>query len=237
MTAVNSVRSAPAPSSSVAPWWHTAILIAILLALAVRGALFQSAPAGGASPPVNVLPVYLSLIVAEFGLVYFVSRGIRRSGTTIRDLIAGRWQTTSDVLGDALRGVALWGLWTGIAAGWERWLPVAGHARSIGQLLPHAPLEIAVWVVLSTVGGIAEEIVFRGYLQRQFGAWTGSRWIALALQAVVFGVSHGYQGMDACLRITAYGALFGAMALWRGNLRPGMIAHVWTDIASGIFRI
>jgi membrane protease YdiL (CAAX protease family) len=237
MTAVHSVRSAPAPSSAVAPWWHTAILIAILLALAVRGAVFQSAPPGGASPPANVLPLYLSLIIAELGLVYFVSRGIRRSGTAIQELIGGRWRTASDVTSDVLRALALWALWTGIAAGWERWLPVAGHARSIGQLLPHAPLEIAIWVVLSIVAGIAEEIVFRGYLQRQFGAWTGSRWLALALQAVVFGASHGYQGVDACLRITAYGALFGAMALWRKSLRPGMIAHAWTDIASGVFRI
>jgi len=98
-------------------------------------------------------------------------------------------------------------------------------------------VEIVVWIAVSLVGGVAEEIVFRGYFQRQFEALTQSRWVALALQAVLFGVSHGYQGVSACLKITVIGVLFGLLALWRRSLRPGMVAHVWTDIASGIFRI
>jgi hypothetical protein len=31
--------------------------------------------------------------------------------------------------------------------------------------------------------------------------------------------------------------MFGLLALWRGSLRPGMIAHSGTDILSGIFGI
>jgi len=34
----------------------------------------------------------------------------------------------------------------------------------------------------------------------------------LGLQAVLFGVSHGYQGLGPCLGITAYGLLFGLLA-------------------------
>ena len=85
--------------------------------------------------------------------------------------------------------------------------------------------------------GFCEEFVFRGYLQRQFTAWLGSPWIALSLQALLFGVSHGYQGFLACAHITLYGVLFGLLALWRRSLRPGMIAHAMTDILAGIFRI
>ena len=37
------------------------------------------------------------------------------------------------------------------------------------------------------------------------------------------------------LRLTAiYGALFTLLALWRKSLRPGMIAHAWTDIVGGL---
>jgi membrane protease YdiL (CAAX protease family) len=57
------------------------------------------------------------------------------------------------------------------------------------------------------------------------------------LQAILFGVTHGYQGARACLTITLYGLLMGVLANARGSLRPGMIAHAWTDIAAGIFRI
>ena len=132
--------------------------------------------------------------------------------------------------------LATWGLWTAIVYAWDR-VQGPGHAASVGTLLPHRPLEIVTWIALSITAGFAEELVFRGYLQRQFQAWTGSLGVAVALQAILFGVSHGYQGVRACARITLYGLLFGILAARRGSLRPGMIAHAWTDIASGVFRI
>jgi hypothetical protein len=53
----------------------------------------------------------------------------------------------------------------------------------------------------------------------------------------VVRISHGYQGLEACVKIAIYGTLFGLLALWRGSLRPGMMAHAGSDIMSGIFRI
>jgi membrane protease YdiL (CAAX protease family) len=102
-------------------------------------------------------------------------------------------------------------------------------------MLPAGVLEIALWIALSISAGVCEEVVFRGYFQNQFLALTGGRGIALVMQAALFGVSHGYQGMEACLKIALYGLLFGAIALWRKSLRPGIIAHAWTDIAAGLF--
>jgi hypothetical protein len=46
----------------------------------------------------------------------------------------------------------------------------------------------------------------------------------------VFGVGHFYEGIGAAARITLFGVLFGLLALWRKSLRPGMIAHAWSDI-------
>jgi hypothetical protein len=117
-----------------------------------------------------------------------------------------------------------------------RWLG-SGHAASIQTLLPRSAMEIFLWIAVSISAGICEELVFRGYLQRQFEAFTHSRWIALILQAALFGISHGYQGVEACMKIVAFGGLFGLIALYRGSLRPGMMAHAWTDIMSGIFGI
>jgi hypothetical protein len=42
--------------------------------------------------------------------------------------------------------------------------------------------------------------------------------------------------MEACVKIACFGALYGLVAIWRGSLRPGMMAHAWSDILSGIFR-
>jgi membrane protease YdiL (CAAX protease family) len=56
---------------------------------------------------------------------------------------------------------------------------------------------------------------------------------AVILQAILFGISHGYQGLRAIIMIILFGFLFGILALWRKSLRPGMILHAWSDIYAG----
>jgi membrane protease YdiL (CAAX protease family) len=110
----------------------------------------------------------------------------------------------------------------------------AGQAASISQMMPHGWVERALWVLLAASAGISEEFVFRGYLQRQLTAFTGRTTMGLLLQVSIFAVAHGYQGVRSCLVIAIYGALFTLLALWRKSLRPGMIAHAWTDIIGGL---
>jgi hypothetical protein len=185
----------------------------------------------------NVVPLYLSLIAMEWGLFFYVWKGgLRRSGTKLRDLIGGRWQSLRDVAMDATLALGIWTVWMILEKGWDHWFGPE-HAASIQTFLPRRGVEILLWVAVSVSAGICEEVVFRGYFQRQFEAFTGSKWIALFLQAVLFGISHGYQGAEACVKIAIFGALYGLLALWRGSLRPGIIAHAGSDILSGIFRI
>jgi membrane protease YdiL (CAAX protease family) len=104
-------------------------------------------------------------------------------------------------------------------------------------MLPQRAVELLLWIGVSISAGFCEELVFRGYFLKQFEAFAHSRWVALFLQAVLFGISHGYQGIEACVKIACYGALFGLLALWRRSLRPGMVAHAGSDILGGIFGI
>jgi membrane protease YdiL (CAAX protease family) len=224
----------------IAPRWHTVLFVALFLALTLGGAFFQrearSEPGRMLQHP-NVVPLYLSLIAMEWGLFFYVWKGgLRRSGTKLRDLIGGRWQSLRDVAIDATLALGIWTVWMMTEKGWEHWFGPE-HAASIQTFLPRRGVEILLWVAVSVSAGICEEVVFRGYFQRQFEAFTGSKWLALCLQAVLFGISHGYQGVQACVKIAIFGALFGLLALWRGSLRPGIIAHAGSDILSGIFRI
>ena len=148
------------------------------------------------------------------------------------DLIGRRWSGPWDVARDVALALGGWLAWIGIQSGWDRWLS-PGHARSIENLLPQGVVELGLWIALSISAGFCEELVFRGYLQRQFAALTGSRVIGLLLQAALFGVSHGYQGVAATVKITLFGIVYGSLALWRRSLRPGMIAHAWSDIWAG----
>jgi len=140
------------------------------------------------------------------------------------------------VLVDVGLTLGLWAGWTMVDLAWNRWFG-AGRAASIQTFLPQRALEILLWVGVSISAGFCEELVFRGYFQKQFETFTHSRWIALFLQAVLFGVAHGYQGLEACVKIACFGALYGLLAVWRGSLRPGMMAHAGGDILSGIFGI
>jgi membrane protease YdiL (CAAX protease family) len=236
------IESGIRPSSSkfLAPRWHTALLVALFLALTVSGALFQRqahAEPGTVPEHPNVLPLYLSLIVMEWGLFLYVWRsGLRRTGTKLRDLIGGRWRGPADIAVDAGLAAGLWAAWMIVEKGIDRLL-IPSQAASIQTFLPRRPGEILLWVGVCVSAGICEDVVFRGYFQKQFEAFTNSRWIALFLQAALFGISHGYQGLEACFKIAVYGAMFGLLALWRRSLRPGMIAHSGTDILSGIFGI
>jgi CAAX protease family protein len=239
MAAIAAPRIESSSPKLVAPWWHTTLLVALFLGSALGGAFFQrharSQPGGLQQHP-HLLPLYLSLIAMEWGLVYYVWNGLRRTGTKLSELIGGKWTGVKDVLVDAGLALGLWTTWKLVEAAWDRGLGT-GHAASIQTFLPQRALEILLWIGVSMSAGVCEELVFRGYFQRQFHAWTHSLWMAWVLQALLFGISHGYQGIDACVRIAVYGALFGLLALWRGSLRPGMMTHAGSDILSGIFRI
>ena len=223
------------PAQLVARPLHTAILVAVFLAIAAAGGIFQahgpSVGGAGATRP-DVVPLYASLLLLEWGLVYFVWRGIRRRGTRVRDLIGGRWAGPGDLARDAAVAALLWLLWLGIQRGFDLWFG-ADHARSVAPLLPRGFVEVPLWIALSLSAGFCEELVFRGYLQRQFGALARNRPAGVVLQAVLFGVGHAYEGLGAVAKIIAFGLLYGSVALWRRSLRPGMIAHAWSDIWSG----
>jgi membrane protease YdiL (CAAX protease family) len=224
----------PKRGGLVAPVWHTALLVSIFLGITIAGALFQrhAQSSGGAlQQHPNVVPLYLSLITVECLLVYGVWAGIRSRGVRLVDLIGGRWHGAKSVLIDVAVAIIVWILWLGIQAGVSRILP--NHANSVSTLLPQNPLEIVLWIGTSLSAGFCEEVAFRGYFQKQFEAMTGSAAAGVSLQAILFGISHGYQGLQAIVMIILFGFLFGILAFWRRSLRPGMILHAWSDIYAG----
>ena len=119
-------------------------------------------------------------------------------------------------------------------------LGVVGHLlrttpnQALRNMLPQRPLEIGIYLLLALTAGFCEEVIFRGYLQRQFGALTKSAAGGIVLQAIAFGAGHGYQGWRYMVVITVFGSMFGVLAYWRRSLRPGMIAHFVQDGVGGV---
>src|SRR5262249_37473884 len=188
-------------------------------------------PAPGSSGA-SALPIYLGAALLDWGVFYYVWAGASRSGTPFSRIVGGRWAGPRDVARDIAIAIPFWVLWQAAAVAAHRLLGPS-TAKSIGGLLPRTPVEIAAWIAVSATAGFTEEFVFRGYLQQQLRAWTGRASIALALQSLCFGIGHAYQGIQNVAVITVLGALYGGLALWRGNTRPGMLAHAWSDVYGG----
>ncbi len=198
------------------------------------GAALSKTYAGVTRQGHGIVIVYFAAIAFEWSLLAFVWWGsMRGSNATLRAVVAGRqrtWRTTVIDVGVAAVLLIGWGLLEPLiirALGTEGW-------GSTAAILPHGALEFGVWIVLSLTAGFCEEIVFRGYLLEQLRRRTRTVSVAILFQAVMFGISHGYQGVKNMALITALGVLYGLVAYWRGSLAPGILAHVWADIASVI---
>lgn len=107
--------------------------------------------------------------------------------------------------------------------------------RTLEQVAPQNGEEIACCVALCTLAGFVEEVVFRGYLQRQFTAWAhGSVTVGVVLSAMMFGAAHGYQGVRNMALLAVFGVLFSLLSLYRRSLRSCIFAHSWHDLVAGV---
>jgi len=186
------------------------------------------------SPATRLAPLQIQAIIFEWATLAWVWFGVRRRGVRVRELIAGRWASLHSVLVDASLGGALWVIWTALSRAADLFF---GHPLADTIPYPANLIESLLAVVVAISAGFCEEIVFRGYLQAQFRALSGSAAAAVLLQAIVFGVPHVYQGTRLAAMVCIYGMLFGVLAHWRHSLRPGILAHAWSDIAARLLRI
>jgi CAAX protease family protein len=225
-----------ADRGTVAPVWHTIVLLAVFVALTALGAAAQRAgraqPQAAAAPP-RLVMLQVQAIVFEWLTLVWVWFGVRKKGVRVRQLISGRWLDAKSVVRDVLLGGGLWLLWIGISWTVRFFL---GQTR---DAIPYPAnlLETVLAVAVAVSAGFCEEIVFRGYLLKQFQALTGSTVAAVLLQAAVFGLPHIYQGLRLAAMAALYGILFAVLALWRRSLRPGILAHAWSDIAVRVLHV
>lgn len=221
---------APQEQGLIAPWWHSGIVLIVLAAVTFAGVRSHGTSTAGEERHGGI-PLYISVIIFEWVLFGITYAGTRKR-IALRELIGVRWAGGTALARTALITIVFWFVWEGSARVMHRLLG-SSDTRNVSAMLPRTALEIFVWILVSISAGICEEFVYRGYFQRQFAAMTRSVAVGLALQAIVFGLSHAYQGWKQVVIITVLGALYGLLAQWRRSLVPGMAAHAWSDIYGG----
>jgi len=215
----------------VAPRWHTAVTILLLFGLSALGARSHNISFVGRSH--GHIPGYLGAVGMEWFLVGFVWFGLRLRGFRLLDMLGDRKTSVLAALRTLGIGLAFLFVSNIVLAVLARILRASPN-RHVRSILPHGGPEIAVYLLLALTAGFCEEVVCRGYLQKQFAALTGSATLAIVLQGVVFGAAHGYQGFKYMILLAVFGCLFGVLAYWRRSLLPGMVAHFLQDGLVGL---
>ncbi|HEY2469837.1 MAG TPA: CPBP family intramembrane glutamic endopeptidase [Terracidiphilus sp.] len=256
----DSSQTEPSPKlSSIAPVWHTAVLILVIIGVSLLGV--QRHPGGAGISSANRLRTYGLTASLELVLIGWVLFGLRLSRTPLRSVIGRVSNDFRSIATDAGIAILFWlGSLMALAMVALMWVSIqmaithkplvrtgpggrptiansndeqAEHA--VVQLAPANGKEIVCWLLMCVLVGFTEELVFRGYLQSQFTAWArGTAWSGVVFSALIFGAAHGYEGVRAMFMLTVFGALFSGLALFRRNLRAGMFAHGWHDAFVGV---
>jgi membrane protease YdiL (CAAX protease family) len=223
---------------ALAPRWHTATLVALMLAVAITGTLLQR----HGSPPVSVAPAvgsrflsqYLPILSVNWGLLLYVSR-LFRTRNALPDLLEAHWQSWARAAVDLTLALGACLVILLLQVLYTRHFGV-GRSAAVSALLPSTGAERLSWVLVAVSVGFCEEVVFRGYLQTQLAAFTGSASVGIALQAALFGIAHAEQGWNMAPCIAGYGVIFGVLARVRRSLWPGIASHIAIDLLSGFWR-
>ena len=231
----------PTPNRQlIAPVWHTIVLLLLFLGNSYFSATSMPTAREGPPPERILILQYGVTIGFEFFLLLLVWVGLRLKGVKLRELIGGRWQAVEDFLLDFVIAlgfvVAALVMLAGVSSllGMRNASQVSEVKRLANMLGPQSGVSMAMFVLVSCTAGLVEEILFRGYLQRQISALSGNIYVGLIGSAILFGLGHGYEGARRMVLIAVLGAMFGLLTLLRKSLRPGMMAHALFDSLQGV---
>lgn len=105
-------------------------------------------------------------------------------------------------------------------------LPLLDQDASASLRLIYATAALGAFLVAAW----AEEVVFRGYLLQQVGAFTRHTWVAIAISSVAFALMHLEFDPAALAARTLAGAAFAWAALRLGGLEFAIGAHLATNL-------
>ena len=211
---------------------HTVILVMLLIGGA--GLMYFSARHVQGTQQPNRVSFYLTTMAWEWFLTGYVLLGVRRHGKSLVEVTGARWNSGKEVVRDIGIALAFWVVALMALRLTASLLRFQGSQHTLRALAPESPAQTITWILLCITAGFCEETIFRGYLQKQFIAWTGNVPVGVFLSAAIFGACHIYQGAKAVVLIAVYGTLFGVLAQRRKSLRPGMITHALHNTASGL---
>jgi membrane protease YdiL (CAAX protease family) len=177
------------------------------------------------------LPFYSYTFVCLAAIVFY----LRKNHHTIRELGLKKSDLTQSVFYAGILSALLWSLFNQLF-----YIPIVVRLFSAPDYVEfnsirNHPINLVISVVAAWfIGGFYEELVFRGFIHRQFEGWfkkeKNSFWKAGIVTSALFGLYHWQQGIFGILA-AALGGLFWTYLLdrYKGNLWPAIVSHATYD--------
>ena len=132
-------------------------------------------------------------------------------------------------------GVAALILLTLIVVMLPRWRKaVEKRERRVYLFMSGDGMNKALWVLISLLAGIGEEVTYRGVMFLLLWQLTGSALAAALIAAVVFGVSHYMQGWKSAALIAGFALVFQGLYWISGSLLAPILVHFLYDVTAGV---
>lgn len=183
-------------------------------------------------PHIAPLPFYSYALVCAAA----IHVELRRHGARFRDLGLERAGVTPSTI---VIGIASGLAWSAFMK--SVYIPIAkalaGGADTYDEydFIRQHPLNLAVALVAAwLVGGLYEEMAFRGYVSRVvsdlLGGFRSGRILAGAVVSLLFGLYHWQQGAWGIVAATLGGFYWSGLVAWRGgSLWVAVLAHAVYD--------
>ncbi|MHB8957212.1 MAG: ABC transporter permease subunit/CPBP intramembrane protease [Pirellulaceae bacterium] len=142
--------------------------------------------------------------------------------TLLLNPASGKSLVLAVLLALALHPLAMW-----ITAGIQQLYPLNDRMleqiQGMKQVIASAPSIWHLLVLLALTPAICEELAFRGFILSGL-RHLGSKWGAIAISSVLFGVTHGI--LQQSISATFVGLIIGYIVVQTGSLWPGIAFHL-----------
>ena len=104
--------------------------------------------------------------------------------------------------------------------------------EAIRELMPADAVEMALWIAVAIMAGVAEEMVYRGVFSHLATRLTGSMAAAWALAVLAFTIAHANQGIKSMGMIALFSLVAHALVYLSGTLLFVIVLHAAYDVSA-----
>jgi len=108
--------------------------------------------------------------------------------------------------------------------------------NEISSLTPKTTISRVIFIVMAFVGGISEELVYRGFAIKSLTNLRINKWLAIAIAAIPFVFQHGLKSIEQFWWFLIWGLVFGVIYVQLKNLYLNIIIH-WLVVLAAMVAI